>query len=147
MIAYTDFIGYRGFKKVENMPLQVSTGATLLCTFGMAPGAFIATGSATTFAGGPPAGTIMDNKPFANISGFAMCNSLANPTVSAATAAAMGVLTPMPCIPATVAPWAPGATKTMIGKIPALHNGCSLMCTWGGKISVVVPGQMKLMVT
>jgi hypothetical protein len=55
---------------------------------------------------GPPAANIMDHVPMLNILPFGVCSSPANPTVVAATAAALGVLTPMPCIPA---PWAPGA--------------------------------------
>jgi hypothetical protein len=44
-------------------------------------------------------------------------------------------------VPATVAPWAPGATKTMIGGKPALTQSCKLMCTIGGVISITNPGQ------
>jgi len=46
-----------------------------------------------------PVATIMDFKPFANIPGFGACMSPMNPHVIAATAAAMGVFTPQPCIP------------------------------------------------
>ncbi len=56
---------------------------------------------------GMPMANIMDNKQFVNIPPFAMCTNPANPTVAAATAAALGVLTPMPCIPCTVAPGLP----------------------------------------
>ena len=48
----------------------------------------------------------MDNQPIANIAPFGVCISLANPAVAAATAAAMGVLVPLPCMPVTPAPWA-----------------------------------------
>jgi hypothetical protein len=92
--------------------------------------------------GSMPAANIMDNKPLVNIMPFGACTSLANPTVAAATSAAMGVLTPMPCIPATVAPWAPGAPTLMLGTMPALNDTSTLMCNWAGVISVVFPGQV-----
>ena len=43
------------------------------------------------------------------------CNSPSNPMVAAATTAALGVLTPMPCIPMTIAPWMPGSSTVMMG--------------------------------
>jgi hypothetical protein len=92
--------------------------------------------------GNMPAANIMDNKPMVNILPFGMCTSLANPTVASATAAAMGVLTPMPCIPVTPAPWAPGAPTVLLGSMPALDNTSKLMCTWAGIISVIYPGQV-----
>ena len=36
-------------------------------------------------------------------------------------AAALGVFTPMPCIPVTAAPWAPGAVGLTINNMPALN--------------------------
>jgi hypothetical protein len=81
-----------------------------------------------------------------NILPFAMCQSMANPMVAGATAAALGVLTPMPCIPMTVAPWMPGSLTSLIGGMPALNNSCKLMCNWGGVIEITMPGSMKTMV-
>src|SRR5205814_2010611 len=92
--------------------------------------------------GNMPAATIMDNAPMVNVMPFGMCMSPANPTVAAATAAAMGVLTPMPCIPATASPWVPGAPTVLLGNMPALDSACTLMCNWGGVITVTNPGQM-----
>jgi hypothetical protein len=129
------------------MPLQVVTGAMMSCTFGAAPSTLNALSAPTTLAGGPPAATIMDNIPVANIPPFGVCTSLANPTVAAATAAALGVLTPMPCVPATAAPWTPGASTTLIGGKPALHQGCTLTCMWGGVISISNPGQTTVQVS
>lgn len=128
------------------MPLQVVTGAVMSCSFGAAPATLNALSAPTTMAGGPPAATIMDNIPIANIAPFGMCSSIANPTVAAATAAALGALTPMPCIPATVAPWAPGAAKTLVASLPALHDGCMLTCMWGGVIQISFAGQTTVMV-
>ena len=130
------------------MPKLVVMGAQTQCTMGMAPATFIAipTGPPVTGAN-MPAGTIMDNKPIANVVPFGMCKSLANPTVASATAAALGTLTPMPCIPVTPAPWAPGATKVMINNKPALHASCKLMCNWAGVISITNPGQVTIDVT
>jgi hypothetical protein len=92
-------------------------------------------------SGNQPAANIMDHKPMVNIMPFGMCRSLANPTVSAATSAAQGVLTPMPCIPNTPAPWSPGAPQTLLANAPALDNVSKLVCVWAGTIQVVTPGQ------
>jgi hypothetical protein len=88
------------------------------------------------------AATIMDHAPVANIPTFGMCMSIANPVVASATAAALGVLTPMPCIPATASPWVPGSVTHKIGNFPALHDACKCMCNWAGVISITMPGQM-----
>jgi hypothetical protein len=95
---------------------------------------------------GVPAATIMDNKPIANILPFGTCNSMSNPMVAAATAAALGAFTPMPCIPVTAAPWAPGSPTVLVGSMPALQDSSKLACNWGGVIQVVVPGQFTSMV-
>ncbi|MFT6775169.1 MAG: hypothetical protein ACJA1L_002888 [Paracoccaceae bacterium] len=127
------------------MAMQVVTGATLMCTFGLAPSSFVATPK-MIMSSFMDAGNIMDNKPMVNILPFGACTSPANPQVAAATAAAMGVLTPMPCIPNTVAPWVPGSPTVLNKFMPALNNTSKLMCMWGGVISVTVPGQFTHMI-
>lgn len=124
----------------------VAGGAQLLCTFGTAPSALNVLPMAMTNAGGPPAASIMDNKPMVNIPPFAMCTSLSNPQVASATSAAMGVLTPMPCLPNIPAPWVPGSPTVMVGGNPALNNASKATCAFGGVISVVLPGQFTVMV-
>jgi hypothetical protein len=89
----------------------------------------------TTTAQGPPAANIMDFAPMTNIPTFGMCNSALNPTVAAATAAALGVLTPMPCIPLT-APWAPGEPTVLVRNAPALDAASKCTCAYGGQISI-----------
>jgi len=86
----------------------------------------------------------MDNKPMVNIQPFGMCIAITNPQVAAATAAAMGVLTPQPCIPVIASPWAPGSIKVIIGNLPALHQACMCMCAYGGAIQVLEPGQQTI---
>ena len=83
----------------------------------------------------------MDHKPVANILPFGMCTTPSNPAVAAATSAAMGVLTPVPCVPATSMPWVTGATTVLIAYQPALNDSSKLMCNWGGSISVSYAGQ------
>ena len=127
------------------MAIQVCMGATIQCSFGAAPGTLVVLPSNRTMTQ-TPAATIMDHAPLVNIMPFGMCSSPANPTVAAATAAALGVLTPMPCVPATAAPWVVGAPTVLIGNMPALDNNSKLMCNWGGVIQVLNPGQMKVMI-
>jgi hypothetical protein len=118
----------------------VCAGAMLKCSFGAAPAALAVLPVNGVMTGACDA-TIMDNKPMANVASFGVCISLSNPMVAAATAAAMGVLVPMPCIPMTTAPWAPGSATVMIGDVPALNNASKLMCAYGGVIAITMPGQ------
>jgi len=126
------------------MGQQVCTGAMTQCTFGLAPGSLMVLPVNRTLTGAPAA-NIMDNKPLVNVLPFGMCQSMANPMVAAATAAALGVLVPMPCLPMTTAPWLPGAPTVLIGSLPALNNSSKLMCMWGGVISINLPGQFTVM--
>ena len=125
------------------MPSQVSMGAVLQCSFGMAPSNLVVLPNNLVMAEGPPAANIMDHVPLVNILPFGMCNSPANPTVAAATVAAMGVLTPMPCVPATATPWVTGAPTVLIAGMPALDNISKCLCTWGGVITVTNPATVK----
>jgi Domain of unknown function (DUF4280) len=125
------------------MPNQVCTGAVMMCSFGTAPASLNVLPTSQVLVSNMPAATIMDNKPFAEVPPFAMCMSPANPAVASATAAALGVLTPMPCTPVTTAPWTPGVPTVLIGNMPALNNTCTLMCAYGGVISISSPGQVQ----
>ncbi|MHA7630306.1 DUF4280 domain-containing protein [Corallococcus sp. M7] len=127
------------------MGSQVVSGAMLQCTFGMAPSTLsvLPVNQVNSTA---PAATIMDTVPGLNVPPFGMCQSIANPTVAAATAAAMGALTPMPCLPVIPAPWAPGSPTVMIKGKPALTDTCMCNCAYGGVIKINVPAQMKTQV-
>jgi hypothetical protein len=127
------------------MPMETVAGAVTMCTFGLAPSTLNVLPVNQTMAGGPPAANIMDNKPFVNILPFGACISLANPAVAAATAAALGVLTPMPCTPVIPAPWVPGSPTVLVGNFPALNNTSICMCAYAGVISITFPGQVTVM--
>lgn len=123
----------------------VCMGAMMQCSFGVAPSSLVIL-PANQVLTGTPAATIMDNKPIVNIPPFGMCTTVSNPTVAAATTAALGVLTPMPCVPATAAPWAPGSPTVLIANMPALNNTSKLLCNWGGVIQITSPGEMTVTV-
>jgi len=123
--------------------MQVVDGAMLMCSFGAAPGTLGVLPTGKVNSSGKPAATIMDSKPMVNIKPFGMCQSPSNPQVAAATSAAMGVLTPMPCVPMTMAPWVPTDPTVMIGNMVALNDGCQLLCMWAGQITVKMAGQFK----
>ncbi len=127
------------------MGLCVCAGASMMCSFGAAPSTLMVTPEAQTLTSTPIA-TIMDNIPMKNILPFGVCTSMANPAVAAATAAALGVLTPQPCMPVIPAPWMPGSPTVLIANKPALNNSCTLMCAYGGSITLVNPGQSTIMV-
>ena len=128
------------------MAMHVCNGAMTACTFGMAPSTLIVLPINRVLTSSQPAANIMDHVPMANVMPFGMCMSPSNPTVAAATAAALGVLTPKPCIPVTPAPWAPGSPTVLEANMPVLNNTSQLACTWGGVITISMPGQMTEMV-
>jgi hypothetical protein len=47
----------------------------------------------------------------------------------------------MPCIPMTMAPWAPGSPTVLLANMPALNDSSKLMCNWAGVISINMAGQ------
>jgi len=128
------------------MPQQVCNGATLQCSLGLTPSTLVVLPVKRVTTAEQPDATIMDNVPLVNIMSFGMCVSPANPAVAAATAAALGVLTPMPCIPVTPAPWVPGAPTVLLGETPTLDNQCTLSCIWGGVIQIINPGEFTVSV-
>ncbi len=127
------------------MGFCVCGSASITCSFGMAPSVLNVLPVARTVSNTPLA-TIMDNVPMVNVMPFGMCQSLANPAVASATAAAMGALTPMPCIPVIPGPWVPGSPTVLIGGKPALNNSCKLMCAYGGVIQITNPATTNIQV-
>ena len=127
------------------MGFCVCGGAVLSCPFGAAPSTFLVTPEKKVLSNMPLA-TIDDNKPMVNVMPFGMCSSMANPQVAAATAATLGVLTPMPCMPVITAPWTPGSPTVLIAGKPALNQTSKLICNWGGAIQVVNPGTTNIQI-
>lgn len=125
------------------MPDLVTTGALLQCSMGAAPAPLTVIPGHMVMIDNKPAATTMDFKPMANIPSFGVCRSIANPQVAAATSAAAGVLTPMPCVPATSAPWVPGAPTVTAGNMPVLTSNSQCMCMWAGVITIKQPGTLQ----
>ena len=119
--------------------------AVCTCPFGVAPAVLTVTSQQTVTMCGMPAATILDGAPLVNVPTFGMCSNPANPAVAAATAAALGVPTPAPCIPATVS-WVPGCPTVLVCKRPLLNNPRKLMCSYGGVIQVSVTPAMTVKV-
>jgi hypothetical protein len=92
-----------------------------------------------------PIGTMSDCIPFANITPFGICRSILNPTTAALTAAALGVLTPGPCIPIPAGVWIPVKPTVISPKGPIINNDAMLICAYGGLIKAIVPGQFTAM--
>lgn len=127
------------------MAVAVVNGALCQCSFGAAPCPLMVMSNTTVMACNLPMATIMDNKTV-NLATFGMCSSLVNPAVASATAAALGVLTPQPCSPVIVAPWAPGSPSVLVNNNPVLNNVSKAMCAYAGVIQITNPGQQSIQV-
>ncbi len=123
------------------MPFHVCHGAMLKCTMGIGPSTLNVLPDKQCNTSFKPAANILDHKPIVNINPFPMCNAKANPTVIAATAAALGTPTPAACVPNTPAPWMPGSTTVILKFMPSLNKSSQLLCIWGGSISIAMEGQ------
>ena len=128
------------------MGLHVCMGASLACSFGLAPSSLIVLPVNRVLTSSMPAATIMDYVPLVNIPTFGMCMSPTNPAFIAATSAALGTPTPVPCIPVTTTPWTPGSLKVLEGGFPVLNNTSECLCMMGGVITIGSPGQETEMV-
>lgn len=124
------------------MPKPVVAGAMCMCTMGTSPGT-LNTPMCPVRIGGKPALTIQDVQPMANVGACGMCTSLMNPTVASATAAALGVLTPQPCVPSPLGMWVCGMAFTIQGK-PVLTTEGTLNCAYGGTITIKNGGQEQV---
>lgn len=118
----------------------VVQGARLKCSCGDQESGLQVTDHRVSICGKPQA-NVDDFKPHINIAPFGMCQSLANPTVAAATAANKGRLKKMPCVPNTVTPWISSKTDVLIAERPALLSSSLLHCCWNGTISISDDGQ------
>ena len=128
------------------MAVFMTTTSNCMCSFGTVPANLTATSQQTVLMDGKPVATIVDCQPGANLTPFGLCTSLANPAVAAATAAALGVLTPQPCTMAPAGTWRPTQTTVVAGGKPCLMNDSSLLCSIGmGNITPVQPAQMKVL--
>lgn len=122
----------------------VTTGAMMKCSFGVAPCPFQALSNTSVLAG-LPVGT-MQNISLGSIPTFGMCQSLANPMVASATAAALGVLTPMPCIPVIAGPWMITGPTVQLKGSPVLTMDAKAMCAYGGIIQFISTPAQKVTV-
>ena len=113
------------------MAQVIGLGSMMKCTFGVAPCPFQPMNNQTVIAK-VPIGSIMDTS-MASIPTFGLCQSLANPAVASATAAALGVLTPMPCTPFINGPWVCNS-HVMVKGSPILTTDAKAFCAYGGII-------------
>jgi hypothetical protein len=125
------------------MPAPLLTsGATVTCSFGLAPGTLTVLPGSQVLVEGRLMATVKDSAGLVNISPCGMCTSLANPAVASATAAAQGVLTPQPGTPQP-GPWTPGSALLQARGTPVATATCTATCAQGGVIAVTVPGATR----
>lgn len=126
----------------------VVSGAALKCTFGTVVSSLHVTSQMKCLMDGKPVATIKDTAANVNIPPFGMCVSMANPQVAAATAAALGVLTPQPCSLMAAGTWLITKPGLMACGIPCLCSDSGLICGMGaGNITIAMAGQTKALVT
>lgn len=120
----------------------VCSGAMMKCTMGTSPARLTVLPIRTVFLTGQPMANISDHQTMVNLAPFGLCRSLGFPATASATAAALGTLTPMPCMHNTPFPWMCGKNDYLVQGQPALLKSSTCQCMWGGTISLVNDGQV-----
>lgn len=114
----------------------LTTGTLIECNMGVLKIPFIADDlPGAPKENGLPVATMTQVVTGKNIASFGMCNSIANPAVVAATAAAQGVKTPAPCMPFGTAWLPPSFTAKYLG-LPLARADAVCACALGGVIKV-----------
>lgn len=124
-----------------NTDSYVCSGATMKCTFGDRKSKLTVYPDRTVFLTGQPMANISDHTPLYNIAPFGKCHTTSFPPTGAATAAAHGKLTPMPCVPGTNSNWMNGKNDYIIKGDPALLKSSFCRCCYGGVITITDDGQ------
>lgn len=120
----------------------VCSGATMRCSFGDRSARLTVYPDRTVFLTGQPMASISDHTSLYNIAPFGKCHTTRYPATGAATAAAHGRLTPMPCVPGTKSNWRNGKDDYIIKGNPALLKSSYCKCCYGGIIRIVKDGQV-----
>ncbi|GHT97185.1 hypothetical protein FACS1894126_0750 [Alphaproteobacteria bacterium] len=120
--------------------------ALLQCPMGVAPTPLVVLPSCMVMNSSGPMGSMPDCVPFLNIIPFGVCMSIANPATAALTAAALGILTPGPCIPTPAGVWTPMKPTVMTKLGPAVNSDSMLICAYGGVIKIAFPGQVTVLI-
>ena len=124
-----------------NTDSYVCSGATMKCTFGDRKSKLTVYPDRTVFLTGQPMANISDHTSLYNIAPFGKCHTTRFPPTGAATAAAHGKLTPMPCVPGTNSNWMNGKNDYIIKGDPALLKSSFCRCCYGGVITITDDGQ------
>lgn len=119
----------------------VCSNAQIKCTYGDKIAKLIVLPDRTVILTGEPQANIRDHSSMINIQPCGKCHTTAFPPTGAATAAAHGKLTPMPCIPNTPFVWMNGKGDVIVMGDPALMKKSKLKCAYGGTITIVHDGQ------
>ena len=128
-------------KDDANTDSYVCSGATMRCTFGDRKAKLTVYPDRTVFLTGQPMANISDHVSLYNIAPFGKCHTTSFPPTGAATAAAHGKLTPMPCVPGTHSNWMQGKDDYIIKGDPALLKSSFCRCCYGGVITITDDGQ------
>ena len=120
------------------MANYVCNGALLSCTMSLVPTPtpLIVLPDNRIFLEKQPMATHLDYEPFINIPTFGECCSPDNEGVQAALGS------PVLCVPLVTSPWQSPKANVALGKLPALLDCCTCICTTGmGLITIEDAGQ------